>query len=69
MQTGQIVSQSGVLTLHSGHVCLADDLIAIGNVMGIHFQPIRDVEEAFPQTDPRPQGFKGLGTRVAHPPA
>lgn len=69
MQTGQIVSQSGVLTLHSGHVCLADDLIAIGNVMGIHFQPIRDVEEAFPQTDHRPQGCKGLGTMVAHHPA
>ena len=58
MQTRQIVSQSGVLTVHSGHVGLADDVIAIGNVMGIDFQPIRDVEEALPHTDHRPQ-FSG----------
>ena len=31
MQSSQIVSQSGILALNSGHIGLADNLIAIGN--------------------------------------
>ena len=64
MQTRQIVPQSGVPTLHSGHVGLADDLTAIGNVIGIDFQPIRDIEEAFPYTDHGPQRPKTTKTVI-----
>lgn len=69
MQSCQVVSQSGVLTFHSGHVGLADDLITIRNVLGVDFVSIRHIKEALPETDHCPQRFKRLSTMVANNPA
>ena len=50
MQSCQVVSQSCVLTFYSGHIGLADNLIAIWNVLGIDLIAIGYIKEALPKT-------------------
>ena len=51
--------ESRVFSLNPSHVGLADNLVAVWNVLGINFVLIRNIEEALPETDYDPNGFKG----------
>ena len=63
------MSQSGILAFDSSHIGLADNLIAIGNELGINLETIGDIEKTLPETHHRPQGLKGIGTMVPYDPA
>ncbi len=43
------MSQTCILSLYSSHVGLAHALIPLGDKLGVHLQPISNVEEAMPQ--------------------
>jgi len=60
--------ESRVFSLNPSHVGLADNLVAVWNVLGINFVLIRNIEEALPGTDYDPNGFKGGGTAVTDSP-
>ena len=69
MKTSQIVPESIIFTFDSGHIGLADNLIASRNKSWIDGPAIRDIKEALPGRYHCPQGFKGLGTVIADDPA
>jgi hypothetical protein len=48
MQSSEIVSQAGVLTLHSSHIGFADNLVALWNELRINWIPIGDPEVTSP---------------------
>jgi hypothetical protein len=69
MQPSEIVPESIIFTFNSGHIGLADNLVASRNKTWIDRPAIRDIKETLPGRYHRPQGFKGLGTMVADNPA
>ena len=62
------MAQSSVLSFDPSHVRLTHYLIAIWDVVWIHFEPISHVEKTLPQTRDRPQWFKGFGAMVSDSP-
>ena len=60
--------ETGVFSLDPSHIGLADNLVSIGDVLGINLVAIGDIEEALPETDHDPNGFKGGGTVVTDSP-
>lgn len=55
MQPSEIVSQASVLRFHAGHVCLTDNLVAIGDEAWIDRPAIGDIEIALPLLNNLPQ--------------
>ena len=58
-----------VFSLDPSHIGLADNLVPVRDVLGIHLVSIRDIEVALPETDHDPNGFKGGGTAVTDSPS
>lgn len=69
MKPSQIVPESIIFTFNSGHIGLADNLVARGNKAWIDGPAIRDIKEALPSRNNRPQRFKRLSTMIADDPA
>ena len=69
MKTSEVVPESIIFTFNSGHIGLADNLVASRNKTWIDRPAIRDIKEALPGCNHGPQGFKGLGTMLADDPA
>jgi hypothetical protein len=51
MKTSQVVPESIIFTFNSGHVRLANNLVAIRNKSWIDRPAIRDIKEALPGRD------------------
>jgi hypothetical protein len=69
MQPSEVVPESIIFTFHSGHIGLADNLVASRNKTWIDGPPIGHIKKALPGCHDRPQRFKGFGTMVADNPA
>ena len=63
------MSESIILAFDSGHIGLADNLVASRNKSWIDGPPVGDIEEAVPGCHHRPQGCKCLGTMITDDPA
>ena len=69
MQPSKVVPQSRILSFHTSHVGLADNLVFIRNKHRIDLPSVCDVEEALPYTDNRPQRLKYLRASITdYPP-
>lgn len=60
--------KSIILAFDSGHISLADDLVASRNKFWIDGPPVSDIKEAVPGCHNRPQGFKRFSTIADDPP-
>ena len=62
------MTKSIILAFDSGHISLADDLVASRNKFWIDGPPVSDIKEAVPGCHNRPQGFKRFSTMIADDP-
>ena len=60
--------QAGVFPFNSGHVGLADNLVALRDELRINRIAIRHIEIALPEAHYQPNGLKGFSTVVAQSP-
>ena len=60
--------EPSVFSLNSSHVGLADNLVPVRDVLGIHLIAIGHIEEALPETNHNPNGFKRRCTVVTDRP-
>jgi len=60
--------ETGVFSLDPSHIGLADNLVSIRDVLGIHLVAIGDIEKALPQADHDPNRCKGGSTVVTDGP-
>jgi hypothetical protein len=72
MQSREIVPQARVFSFDSGHIGLADNLVAVwwspSGMLPIDLPSIRDIEVALPSFDRCPQRLEGGCTRIANDP-
>ena len=61
--------KSIIFAFDSGHIGLADDLVASRNKFWIDGPPVGDIKEAFPGGDHCSQGVKRLGTVISDDPS
>ena len=54
MQSSQAMSQVGILSLNSGHIGLANNLVSIWNIDRIDLETIGHIEKTVPQPNYRP---------------
>ncbi len=47
--------QARIRAFHSGHVCLAHNLVTVWNKLGIHFEAVSHIEETLPKIGDSPQ--------------
>ena len=58
-----------ILSFYPRHVCLANNLIAVWNVLRIDLVSIGDVEKTLPEAGDQPERLKCLSTMVTDDPA